>query len=76
MHRRRELETRRDSIDQALTRDRAEINGLKICVERSLDEGHEELDRLSSERARLMREWNFVLSELAAVTPTTEFGRR
>jgi hypothetical protein len=76
VHRRRELEERRNSIDEALSRNRAEINGLKICVERSLDEGREELDRLSGERARLMQEWNFVLGELAVLTPTTEFGRR
>jgi hypothetical protein len=35
VHRRRGLEERRNSIDEALTRNRAEINGLKIPVERN-----------------------------------------
>jgi hypothetical protein len=70
-----ELEQKRDALDRSLTANRDAINGLKICVDRSLDEGREDLDRLTNERARLTQEWNSVLRELAAVTPIAEFSR-
>jgi predicted nucleic acid-binding Zn-ribbon protein len=70
-----ELEQKRDALDRSLTANRDAINALKICVETSLDDSREELDRLTNERARLMQEWNFVLGELAAMTPIAEFSR-
>lgn len=73
--RRGELERRRDAIDADLIRNRADVNGLRICVEQSYDEVREELDRLTNERACLMQAWNETLRDLAALTPTTEFSQ-
>jgi exonuclease VII small subunit len=72
---RTELEQKRDALDRSLTANRDAINALKICVETSLDDSRDELNRLTNERAKLTQTWHSVLGELAAMTPVAEFLR-